>query len=360
MGRSQNEVPYRLVSGESRMNSPSFPLKLKPMVSIVCPAFNEESVLPLFHEALIAARSRSNPFVDWEIIYVDDGSSDGTWCVLADLVATTSGCKAIRLERNEGQQHAMTAGLDSAAGTAMITMDADLQHPPELIHELIYEWLDGAEVVQTVRLEDPSLPMIKRFGSRWFGNIMGWFTGLDVKPGMADYRLIDRGTVDCLQKMNDSPRMLRAAVASLKRRTKYIEYAPRNRAAGVSKYDFKKMFVLALKGFWTYGNWSVTGRASAMVLALVPNIGLLMAFASDRAGIAPDGWTIFLTVLVNLLAAWICWLIRNREVLVGLKPPPKRYQVGEIISHETCKGKQPIKTLLEECEALTCTVHQNH
>jgi dolichol-phosphate mannosyltransferase len=273
----------------------------KPLVSIVCPAFNEEAVLPLFHAVLTNTLEMTLAPSSWEIIYVDDGSTDQTWEIMVQLIRNVPGAKAIRLARNVGQQHAMTAGIEHAIGDAVVTMDTDLQHPPELIFDLVNVWKEGASVVQTVRMEDPNLSYFKRITSRLFGNVMGWLSGLDVRPGAADFRLLDRAAVNSLNAMHDNPRLMRAAVASLKYPTQYIDYHPRNRAAGVSKYGLRKMLMLAVQGFWSYGqgfNWILTGMREAGLLGCIVSIPFI-CLAYDY------GYSLGLTIFGISFSVWL-------------------------------------------------------
>ena len=303
------------------------------VVSIVCPAFNEVAVLPLFHDALIKTLGKSLWPGIWEIIYVDDGSTDQTWETMLRLIEDVPGAKAIRLARNAGQQHAMTAGIEHARGEAVVTMDTDLQHPPELIFDLVKEWENGATVVQTVRLDDPNLSYFKRITSRMFGNVMGWLSGLDVRPGAADFRLMDRSAVNSLNNMHDNPRLMRAAVASLKCPTRYIDYHPRDRAAGVSKYGLQKMMQLAVQGVWTYSQdlrLALKCFGVASVLIIVGSIPFVYKISDYRI-------TIGLGILGASLSLWMLSIIgmhkqRKSDHIPSRKSNSPRYVVKAIVS----------------------------
>lgn len=313
----------------------------KPLVSIVCPAFNEEAVLPLFHEVLTNTLEMTLRPTSWEIIYVDDGSTDQTWEIMLQLIRNVPGAKAIRLARNVGQQHAMTAGIEHAIGDAVVTMDTDLQHPPELIFDLVNVWKEGATVVQTVRMEDPNLSYFKRITSRLFGNVMGWLSGLDVRPGAADFRLLDRAAVNSLNAIHDNPRLMRAAVASLKCPTHYIDYHPRNRAAGVSKYGLRKMLMLAVQGFWSYGqgfNWIFTGMRQAGLYGCILSIAII-CFAYDYGcslGLNICGTSFIVWLISTIGLNWharVSWLAANQTAA-------PRYVVASLaISQVSCNSK---------------------
>lgn len=320
------------------------------VVSIICPAFNEEAVLPLFHEALTKTLRASKSPNDWEIIYVDDGSTDGTWATMLELVEKTAHVKAIRLAQNAGQQHAMTAGIENATGDAVVTMDTDLQHPPELILDLVKLWNDGIAIVQTVRLEDPTLSMFKRITSRLFGYVMGWLSGLDVRPGAADFRLLDRSAVNLLNKMQDNPRLMRAAVASLKLPTRYLDYHPRNRVAGVSKYGFKKMILLAMQGIWTYGHGIRTALKVSLIVGMVAGSTLIPALWFFRETGTPFALLITLMLAPLFFLSWFgLRRIGKQESMAFSGAITPRYSIDLIVD-------QPVRNPQEFMSKLATSV----
>jgi len=220
----------------------------KPLLSIVCAAYNEEAVLPLFHQTLVSSLQSVLSRFDFEIIYTDDGSSDNTWAILENLAAQTPGTTALKLAKNVGQPGALSAALEHARGVAAISLDADLQHPPELIPEIVRLWLEtGKPVIQTLRLEDTRQSVFKRATSRWFASFISKVTGLNIPSGAADFRLMDRHALEALKALNDHPRMMRAAVASLRLPTVYMDYMPGERAAGFSKYNLGSLLQLAYR-----------------------------------------------------------------------------------------------------------------
>jgi len=156
---------------ENRSMNPS---KLK--LSIVCPAYQEELALPAFHQELLGVVQDLEREFDVEIVYVDDGSRDGTLALLRRWARSDSRVHFLSLSRNFGHQAALTAGLEHAQGDLIITMDTDLQHPPRMLPVLIDRWRQGYDVVLTVRQEDPSLVWFKRTSSRWFYLVMGWMS----------------------------------------------------------------------------------------------------------------------------------------------------------------------------------------
>ena len=161
-------------------------------LSIVCPAYEEEDVLPSFHAELCTVLNMLGPTYSFEIIYVDDGSQDRTLSVLRALASADSRVHYLSLSRNFGHQAALTAGLEHARGDAVITLDSDLQHPPLLIPTLVARWREGHDVVLTLRQDDPSLGRFKRLTSRAFYKVMQAVSETEVRAAASDYRLLSR------------------------------------------------------------------------------------------------------------------------------------------------------------------------
>jgi glycosyltransferase involved in cell wall biosynthesis len=173
-------------------------VRRRPLLSVVAPAFNEEAVLPAFHDELARVLVTLQDQFEIEIVYVDDGSTDATPAVLAGLSASDPRVRFVRLSRNFGHQAALTAGLEHARGDVVVSMDADLQHPPAVIRELVARWRDGHDVVVTIRRDDRSLGVFKKLTSRLFYFALRHMSGMDVRPAAADFRLLTRKALDAL------------------------------------------------------------------------------------------------------------------------------------------------------------------
>ena len=212
------------------------------MLSIVVPCFNEaENVLAAYQRISAAAEKCG---VAWELLFVDDGSRDQTEELLAEISQRDPRVKVISFSRNFGHQAALTAGMALARGDAVITLDGDLQHPPELIPTFFQKWLDGAMVVQGIRLS--SVRSIgKALSSRLFYAWLNRFTEVEVEPNAADYRLLDRRVVDYLNSMPERGRFLRGQLAWLGFPLTRVEYDEEERYAGTPKYTLSKMVNLA-------------------------------------------------------------------------------------------------------------------
>lgn len=216
-----------------------------PRISLVCPAYDEEAVLPLFHQELSSVLNRLQGRYEAEILYVDDGSRDGTLEVLRRLAASDPRVRYLSLSRNFGKEAAMIAGLEHARGEAVIVLDTDLQHPPALIPTLLEKWQAGAEVVVTVRQDAPDLGWFKRWTSRCFYRLLAWLSTSDIRMGAPDYRLLSRRAVDCLIQMRETHRFLRSQVHWLGLPTAEVPFQAQVRPAGTTKYNLRRLVRLA-------------------------------------------------------------------------------------------------------------------
>lgn len=219
-------------------------------ISIVIPVYNEAPTLAALVTRLRQVL-REQPF-RYEIIFVDDGSDDGTSQLLRALHDADSNIKALRLTRNFGHQAALLAGIRHAGGDAVITLDGDLQHPPEVIPTLLDEWQKGAPVVNTQRIDALDTRLFKRLSSRLFYRLFNRLSGLAVQPGMADFRLLDRSVIATLQSADDNGLFMRGALQWSGVRQVVVPYHAAARKQGRSKYTIAKMINLAISGITAY------------------------------------------------------------------------------------------------------------
>jgi polyisoprenyl-phosphate glycosyltransferase len=227
---------------------------LRPLVSIVCPAFQEEEVLPQFHYELCKILAAHDGSYRFELIYVDDGSRDGTLNCLRQLAASDSRIGFLSLSRNFGHQAALTAGLEYARGDAVISMDSDLQHPPRVIPELLAQWRCGFDVVITVRADDPELSLFKRVSSRLFYRAMAIVGAAEVRAAAADFRLMSRPALDAFLQLRERHRFVRSMVQWLGFSAAEVLFKPDPRRAGKTKYTLRKMLRLAGDGLFSFSN----------------------------------------------------------------------------------------------------------
>lgn len=272
---------------------------MTPLISVVVPAFNEEPNIPKIHQAIRAAMAGEN----YELIFVDDGSSDGTAARIRELRDADSSVRMVRFGRNFGHQAALVAGLEAARGAAVITLDCDLQHPPELLPKMLVAWRQGARVVQMVRVGSAGGGRLKDLSSRLFYRFINLVSETPVVPGAADFQLLDRAVVQDLLRFRDRQPFLRGLVSWLGFESARIDYTPRPRVDGSSKYGKRRMLRLSLHALT--GLSSKPLRASfyvglaAAVFCLIYGVFAVAALAEGKT---LPGWT-SVVVLVAFLGA---------------------------------------------------------
>ncbi len=236
-------------------------------ISFVIPVYNEaQNIRPLFCE--LGKVLQQLPY-GFEIIYVDDGSTDTSLLEIRKLAQEDSRVFFIELSRNFGQQHALRAGMDLAKGDCVISMDCDLQHPSEMITQLISRWEEGYDVVYTKRLFDKKLPWLKRQTSSMFYRVLNMLSDTQLDNGVADFRLLSRNVLNALSGLQETGLFLRGQVKWVGFRQYGIEYYARERHAGSSKYSFRKMLAFALQGILSF---------SIKPLYLILYIGIGLSF----------------------------------------------------------------------------------
>lgn len=265
--------------------------------SIVVPAYNEADNIPLLLDRIVEKTS-DVPAI--EIIVVDDGSSDDSAAVLRAMRARHAQVRFILLSRNYGHQGALRAGIQHARGDCVICMDADLQHPPQILPEMIRLWLDGADIVTGIRRESTSLSWFKRASSRWFYRALNWTSGLGLVPGSSDFRLLDRKVVSVLNQLPESDLFFRGIVPMLGFKTVAIGYDPADRHHGDSKYTFRKMVRLALNGVISTSTRPLrlaTYFAFMTALSAMSFLGYVLYVSLVRQSSVP-GWASTLAVVL--------------------------------------------------------------
>ncbi len=220
------------------------------LVSIVLPAFNEsENIVRVCSE--IDNVFKKLPY-SHEIILVADGCTDNTMETIQELIPNNEHIFFIEFSRNFGHQLALKAGLDHAKGDCVVSMDCDLQHPPELLPELLRKWEEGFEIVYTVRLEDKRLPLAKRISSNLFYKTLNSLSDVELESGSADFRLLDKKVVSVIRNFNENEPFLRGLFKWIGFTQTSVEYTPNSRHFGESKYSVKKMIKFALQGVTSF------------------------------------------------------------------------------------------------------------
>jgi dolichol-phosphate mannosyltransferase len=281
-----------------------------PLLSIVIPVCNEHDNLEYLLERLRTAMPSPTP--PYEVVFVDDGSTDQTAALGARLAASDDRVRLVRLSRNFGHQAALFAGLEQARGDAVVTMDGDLQHPPELIPVLIERWQAGYEVVQAIRREPADASPLKRVGSRGFYRVLSTLAQVKVTPGAADFRLMSRAAVEAFLRCRERCRFNRGLVQWIGFSYTEIPYDAEPRRAGRSKYSCRKLLRLAADAIFSFSSWPLrlAGLAGACISLAAAAYLLFVIWARFFTERTVPGWSsILATVLVlggvQLVVLWI-------------------------------------------------------
>ncbi len=272
----------------------------KLTVDLVIPVFNEADIITQTHKRFRAAVD-GLPYA-FKFIYVDDGSSDTTDRDLAALSESDKRVRVVSLSRNFGHQAALTAGLDASSGDVVISLDADGQHPPEMIPQMLDLMVQGYDIVQAQRAEDAQLGRFKKWTSGLFYRILNFISGTRVLPGAADFRAMSRRAVDALKSMPEYHRFLRGMVSWIGFKTAILPYHQEERVGGASKYSFAKMFRLAMDAIFSfslaplYVGLSLGGVL--LFLALAEMVYVLSFWVTGRTSNLAPGWSSLMFVIL--------------------------------------------------------------
>jgi dolichol-phosphate mannosyltransferase len=240
-------------------------------LSIVVPVYNEAGNIEKLCSELIPVLERLG--VEWEVIFCDDGSDDATWKIIDNLHKNEARIKGIRFSRNFGHQYALFAGMQHASGKAVITMDGDLQHPPELLPEMLERWRAGDKIVHTVRIYNQEQGFLKKLSSTYFYKLFTFLSGVEMEGGMADFRLLDRQVLDELLKFKEEGLFLRGLVHWVGYQSSKLDFQCGQRFSGKGKYNLKKMLKLAWTGITSF---SIVPLRVSIVIGVLTS---LLAFA---------------------------------------------------------------------------------
>ena len=276
-------------------------------VDIIVPVYNEQENIG----CLVAAIKQV--FVplqyNYTIILVDDGSRDQTFQVIKALASQDERLNYISFSRNFGHQNALKAGLDKSTGDCAISLDGDMQHPPELIPELLAKWEQGFDVVYTIRLEGTKEGIVKKATSGWFYKVMNSMSDLEMEEGTADFRLISKQVVDVLRDFTEHELFFRGLVKWMGFSQIGIEYIPNERTWGKSKYTLKKMVRFALQGITSFSTKPLYVAAYlGFFFSLVSLLFLPYALFSYYFGEAISGWTSVIVTIAFFGGLQLCIL----------------------------------------------------
>ena len=275
-------------------------------LSIVIPLFNEEGNLDVLYDQVSTVAD--SMVYQWEIVFVDDGSSDASLEWLKEMSRRDQRVRFLSLSRNFGHQAALFAGMKHSNGDAVITMDADLQHPPGLIKEMVEKWEEGYDVVFTVK-SNHQLGFLKGLQMRLFYWILSKISGLKLSFGQSDFRLLDRRALDAVLEINEYRKFLRGTVEWIGYKQTGIKYDVAKRHSGSSKFSYKNMVSFAIDGILSFSSLPLRLFAwlGFFIACLCGSYGFyviileIISFTSDSTDL-PPGWA-SIAVAVTFLGA---------------------------------------------------------
>ncbi|MGY8526647.1 glycosyltransferase family 2 protein [Paracidovorax citrulli] len=271
------------------------------LLTIIAPVYNEAESIPLFLDALGDVLDPL-PGIDWEVVFINDGSTDNTIAVLHEEVERRGNLTVVDLSRNFGKEAALTAGLDYARGDAVVPMDVDLQDPPELIVQMIERWREGWEVVVARRSDRSTDSAAKRMTARAFYRVMTRISRPQLPQDVGDFRLMDRKVVEALRQLPEKQRFMKGLFAWIGFRTTEVTYERLPRVAGDSKFNGWKLWNLALEGITSFSTvplrlWSYVGAVIAL-LAFV--YGAYIVAHTLIAGVEVPGYASIIVLILFL------------------------------------------------------------
>ncbi len=302
---------FDILKAKNTMKSPNLQL------SVVVPLFNEAAGLANFHASLTQA---SRGITDnYEIIYCDDGSDDNTSVLVRKWHQDNPAVKLIRLSRNFGKENALAAGIAAACGKAIIMIDGDGQHPPELIPRFVEAWEQGAKVVIGVRTSNNDEGWFKRLGSSLFYKFFNKLTDQKLIPGSTDYRLIDRVVQQEFLKLNETDRITRGLIDWLGFRRHYIDFTASARVHGDAGYSSRKLISLAANSFVSL---------TSVPLFLFGYLGLFITTAALALGVTvfveqlllgdPLGWDFTGTAMLSIMLVLLVGIVLLSQGVLAL------------------------------------------
>ena len=260
-------------------------------ISFVIPVYQEQDNLVIMYEALQNMMTGQSDQYDWDVIFVNDGSPDGSGEILEELSQKESRCRVIELSRNFGKEIALSAGVDYASGDAVIFLDADLQHPPDRITDMLRCWEDGYEVVEMVRTYTVGEPWLRRVGSTLFYKILKLLSSTDILAKTTDFRLLDRKVIQALRRVEERQRMFRGIVDWLGFRKVRLDFEAPARQYGTPVYSYGKLLNLALNSFISYSSLPLK-LIGVLGIGITGVSGLVLSWMTVVTLVADEYWNI--------------------------------------------------------------------
>jgi glycosyltransferase involved in cell wall biosynthesis len=252
------------------------PAAPNPVLTVLVPAFNEADTIGPFLARLIPALEALGH--SFEIVLIDDGSSDGTWARWMQASANDPRLRGLKFSRNFGKEIAIAAGLDHARGEAVILIDADLQHPPEVIADFVREWENGYDVVYGVRQDRETDSTLRKNLTHLFYKLFRTFGEIPLPEGAGDFRLMDRKVVKALRQLGERARFSKGLYAWVGFEAKGVPFVVAERAAGESKFSFRKLFRFAFDGITSFSTLPLQLWTHAGILISVPALATAIFF----------------------------------------------------------------------------------
>jgi len=290
---------------------------MSKIISIIVPVHNEEDSIKLLYSELKEVFSELS--YGYEIMFINDGSTDGSQHIIDILAKTDAWVKSIEFSRNFGKEAATSAGMHHATGNAVIAIDADLQHPTALIPQFVEAWENGADVVIGLRTKSEGKSFFKKLGSYSYYKIMNAISETPIQPRATDFRLIDRKVVDEFNKLTEHDRMTRGLIDWLGFRRVFVEFTAADRSVGTPSYSYIKLIKLAVSSAIAH---------SLMPLKFAGYLGMLITFVSFFAGLAiftqryifndALGWSVSGTAQLGILMIFFIGIILICLGLVAL------------------------------------------
>lgn len=278
------------------------PSASQSLLSVVVPVYGSETILPHTHRRLTEVLSKL-PGLDYEIVFVNDCSPDGALRVLRDLAALDPRVRVVSLSRNFGHQVAISAGLDAATGDAVVTIDDDLQDPPEVIAEMVERWREGCGVVYGKRIERKGEGSFKRTSAAIFYRLLSWLSDTPLPLDTGDFRLLDRKAAAALRSMREESRYIRGMVAWLGFEQCAVEYSRDPRFSGKGNYTMRKLLRLATDGIVSFSSKPLllAGRFGVFVtiIGFLYGVYLVVNKMLHPAAVL-EGWTSVVLIVLFL------------------------------------------------------------
>jgi glycosyltransferase involved in cell wall biosynthesis len=243
-------------------------------ISVIVPIYNEEKIIPALYARIKAVMVQCEPDISHEIIFVDDGSNDGSFVLLRDLNRNDASVRILSFSRNFGHQFAITAGLDRASGEAVVVMDGDLQDPPEVIPEMLAKWREGYKVVYGIRKKRKGENAVKLLTAKLFYRFIKSVSDTELPLDSGDFRLLDHKIVETLRSMREKNRYLRGLISWVGYPQYGLLYQRDIRYAGKTKFTFKKMIKFAVDGILGFSDKPL--KISAYLGFVITIIAFLM------------------------------------------------------------------------------------